>query len=293
MATWYLSADTGNDTTGDGSESTPWLTMGKAHTEATSGDTVICLDSTATYAMESVTFTKDLTIQGQQDDGSGCKWDGSGGSFTWVMQQSGLTMVVEKMQFQNFALNASTALIRITTGNLSTGTLTFRNLQFRTILLGGTSRPAIFASGSNWTTKVITMTVQSCLFDDIYNKSGITTGSIFATYGGPSSVFNLYNNTFYFKENSADKLEYFIKDITGTINFKNNIIDNERGSDLDWGDTHVGDTVNLDYTCINNLTNNPTLGTGSIDADPLFVDPDNDNFNLQPSSPCIDTGIAL
>jgi hypothetical protein len=31
-------------------------------------------------------------------------------------------------------------------------------------------------------------------------------------------------------------------------------------------------------------------GTGNIDADPLFVDPVNGDFHLQPGSPCIDTG---
>jgi len=31
-------------------------------------------------------------------------------------------------------------------------------------------------------------------------------------------------------------------------------------------------------------------GLGNIDADPLFVDPENGDFHLQPNSPCIDTG---
>ena len=31
-------------------------------------------------------------------------------------------------------------------------------------------------------------------------------------------------------------------------------------------------------------------GTGNIDADPLFVDPDNDDYHLSPGSPCIDAG---
>jgi hypothetical protein len=32
------------------------------------------------------------------------------------------------------------------------------------------------------------------------------------------------------------------------------------------------------------------LGTGNIDADPLFVDPDNGDLRLSPNSPCIDAG---
>ena len=55
---YYLNADTGDDSTGDGSSSTPWLTISKAHTEASSGDTIICQDSTAEYAFSTIIFTK-------------------------------------------------------------------------------------------------------------------------------------------------------------------------------------------------------------------------------------------
>ena len=33
-----------------------------------------------------------------------------------------------------------------------------------------------------------------------------------------------------------------------------------------------------------------TPGVGNIDLDPLFVDPDNDDYHLQPGSPCINLG---
>jgi len=36
---------------------------------------------------------------------------------------------------------------------------------------------------------------------------------------------------------------------------------------------------------------NPTPGTGEINEDPLFVDPDNHDYNLQEGSPCIGTGM--
>ncbi|HEX9973444.1 MAG TPA: T9SS type A sorting domain-containing protein, partial [bacterium] len=32
------------------------------------------------------------------------------------------------------------------------------------------------------------------------------------------------------------------------------------------------------------------IGVGNIDTDPMFVNPDNSDFRLQPGSPCIDAG---
>ena len=56
------------------------------------------------------------------------------------------------------------------------------------------------------------------------------------------------------------------------------------GGDEIWNND--GSTIAIRYT---NLQGS-WLGTGNIDADPLFVDPDNGNLRLQPGSPCIDAG---
>lgn len=45
----------------------------------------------------------------------------------------------------------------------------------------------------------------------------------------------------------------------------------------------------INYTCIEGLPGQ-VQGAGNIDEDPLFADPDNDDFRLQPGSPCIDAG---
>ena len=43
--------------------------------------------------------------------------------------------------------------------------------------------------------------------------------------------------------------------------------------------------------CINDVHNIDYFGIGNINIDPQFTDPDNGDFTLQPSSPCIDAGI--
>jgi len=68
--TLYVNSGTGNDTTGDGSAGSPWATITKGITEASSGDT---LNVTGTFTGEGVTrdgivIDKTLTIAGQGAD---------------------------------------------------------------------------------------------------------------------------------------------------------------------------------------------------------------------------------
>ena len=51
MADWYIDP-AGNDTTGDGSIGTPYLTISKCHSVGSGGDTVYCRGGT--YTTESI-----------------------------------------------------------------------------------------------------------------------------------------------------------------------------------------------------------------------------------------------
>jgi predicted outer membrane repeat protein len=56
-----------------------------------------------------------------------------------------------------------------------------------------------------------------------------------------------------------------------------------------WGDTPdgiVGDSTTVTYSDVQG----GWQGEGNIDADPLFVDPENGDYHLQSTSPCIDAG---
>ena len=56
------------------------------------------------------------------------------------------------------------------------------------------------------------------------------------------------------------------------------------GGDEIWNND--GSVITINYTDVQG----GWPGTGNIDADPLFVDPDNGDFRLQAGSPCIDAG---
>ena len=58
-----------------------------------------------------------------------------------------------------------------------------------------------------------------------------------------------------------------------------------------WNNGHqilpeMGSEVQVSYSCIRG----GWAGEGNINADPMFVDPDNGDYHLQPGSPCIDAG---
>ena len=130
MATYYINADTGNDSTGDGSSGSPWLLLSKAHTEAASGDTIICQDSTATYAFTNQIFTKDLTVEGEQVDASGAVFDGNNAEVYWV--HDSVDLILSKLTFTNANAADQSCLLGsngATTGaSLSISQCVFHNL---------------------------------------------------------------------------------------------------------------------------------------------------------------------
>ncbi len=114
-------------------------------------------------------------------------------------------------------------------------------------------------------------TVTNCLFLGNTANSG----------GG---MFNSSSNTTvtncHFTENSADTSGGGMSNFFGSPTVTNCIL---------WGDSPdeiTGDTLLVTYSLIQG--GHP--GFGNIDADPLFIDPDNGDFRLSPGSPCTDAG---
>ena len=61
-ATYYIAADTGNDTTGDGSSGTPWATLAHAHSEASAADILLLKCTEQEEVTSTITISKALTI---------------------------------------------------------------------------------------------------------------------------------------------------------------------------------------------------------------------------------------
>ena len=105
------------------------------------------------------------------------------------------------------------------------------------------------------------------------NVASSTSSSGLYTEGGD---INLSNSVFY------DNSIY----LNGTADLMsiNSILYGEN-----FGISGLEERVNIFYSNIDGGWD----GEGNIEADPLFYDPDNGNFNLNPNSPCIDAGTAF
>ena len=289
MATYYISP-TGNDTTGDGTIGTPWATISKAHTSASNGDTIICL--AGTYTMANQTFTKALTIQGATTDPSLYVFDANSASVLW--KWNSVSCNIQYLKFIRWTttgkvdgrfwiahandtasyitncmfvgqLGSDTytgAVVSSTNGNASSS-LTVSNSLFNVEFLSASNSPVIYTGSAS--TAVVTMT--NCVIH--------VTGS-----GTPNTqswgVINLHSGYLYFY-------------------LKNVIADNVGASKSLFSTAYFAQpppAANMTYSCLYNFTTNPTVGTGSITSDPLFVDSASGNFNLRPTSPCLDTGVV-
>ena len=118
----------------------------------------------------------------------------------------------------------------------------------------------------------------------VLKNNTINNGSVFILVG--TSV-KIYNNII-FNSNVVDGISLLSS--TGS-EVKNNIVISSMG-----GINVSGGTVTADYNSYYNNTNNYTgvsAGVNDIISNPFIIDPDNNNFQLQKSSPAIGAGADL
>lgn len=293
MATVYLNAATGNDANTYAqaqNSATPWLTLGKVNTSATTGDTVVMAAGTYTFA--SVNFAKYFVWVGAAlaNGHPTTILDGAAGNVQWALSDN---PTFTNLTFQNIVSTSNTSPpIGYTNAAGTAGTATFNNCEFKNIRYyaandwnSGTGLLGTFYKSG------CAFVLNSCLIDDPLCTatkfcSAIFTGQASAAMG-PSVT--LTNCTIALR--SADDYADALVSKCNVVTVKNCIFYNGTGSTVNFAGT--ASTSNAVSYCDNYLITGVPAGTGNITTDPLFVDPANANFRLRPTSPALDTGTLL
>lgn len=323
MATYYIATD-GNDTTGDGSSATPWLTLTKANTVAVLGDTVIIKAGTYDWSNAGYkSFTAPVTYEGQGE----VIFDGGGAKLQTIVKAENTSVTIKNITFQDAKVidDVSSAvcspLFMATSAYNDLGKTTYENVIVRDVYTrisvtdNNHNTGGVFGSQAQRTN---TIDFKNCLITNVNRTTPSDYGNvdrncaIFATSSGNASnnVTNLYieNTTIGMPTGSTLSHIFHCEDyltIASNINITivNSIFYNGAGGTVRW--SSVGDgsgadpatkaTWNVTYSDAYLLTAPPTtgIGTGYITADPLFVSPETCGYELRPTSPCKRTGVII
>jgi hypothetical protein len=260
---------------------TPWLSLAKCNASATTGDTIIMANGT--YAWANITWTKSFTILATTN---GLVILDAVGASAGFVQNSSSTIVWTGIEFCNSTKTTGTFLTENQVGVVATIANTFNSCVFRRLKGGNSATDGMIAVTMNnfGSPSFYSLTFNSCIFD----KCGISTARLFyvRVQSNASILVQVINNcSFYFDSNYYPS-SIFVSGASFNPIVKNSIFANNSGSVVSWSD---GTPTYSDFF---NITSSPA-GTGNITTDPLFVDAPNGNFNLRPTSPCIDKGTLI
>lgn len=300
MATVYVApSPTGDDSrtyTQAQSSATPWATIGKCNTSATTGDTIVLLAGTHTWA--TVAFTKSFTIQGNTSDPTLYILDGGASAVRW----SGLlTLTVSNVTFQNANGGGTTTeeLTIFQKANADSNALTFTNCIFKTIQIkNDTVGGGLFGVRNNHNNGALVLNLTRCQISVTKSASNVTSAlALIMARITVNSVITVNSCTIALLGTSGastqiDNLHNFISTATNlTLTYKNTIIYCPTTA-VTWATGTAATTTTATYCDFYQVTSSPS-GTGTITSDPLFVDAANGNFNLRPTSPCLNTGTLV
>jgi len=274
MSTWYINADTGSDTApGDGTVAHPYQTIAKAQTVDADGDTFYLYNATAHYTYSNSTLNS--TYQGQST--------------------GAIVDMISSANPSTFTSNKSTTFNDL---KIVSSSSTFWNLRdlsgiaasWNRCIFTGVANTAGTPLFSNRNATNCSYTIKACLFNNLGGASASIFGRVSAD--SPSMTYNIYNNTFYFDGLTAMRVFIATGAAGETYNIKNNIFYNAIGATIINLVNPTNATTTYQYNDAFQMTVPPT-GINNITTDPLFIDISLSNFNLRPTSPCIDTGILV
>jgi len=251
------------------------LTLSKAITSSADTDTVICQESTSTFAFVDGLDLGNRTLQGEDVDKA--VFDAGDTAVQWIITDA--TLKTCTFRDAN-GKDVKEPIFRMLGADLIVTGCIFEDNDS---LTDGAEFGGLFGNKST-TGNNYTMVFTSCIFD---NNLG---AEIFIVREQtPVTIDLTINNcTFYWTITGA--LFQFFDSSTSTVTMNNCIC--FAGTTMNYTDGNVPDISVLSNLDVFNGSGFPSV-TNGITTDPLLVDPENDDFHLRPGSPCIDTGIFI
>lgn len=282
--TYYI-ATTGNDTTGNGSSSTPWLTLAKFLSSSSNGDTCMVNDGTYTWASASIGSRTITAVNYGQ-----VIFDAAAAYAKWVWTSG--TVEINGIVFYNNVASTANVYKPIFSSGYTAVTVNFTDCVFHDIYITGTTGWGhLFANNAENAvgSAYITYTLTGCQGYKLYKNTSAGAGCLVGSEN--AMTINMYHCAWYLDGTGSNKLTSVFSDngaITGIV--KNTIFDST--SSLGWGtsDTTINNTTT--YSVGYNITSFPSA-TGDLTSDPLLVDPNNNIFRTRPDSPCRGAGVTI
>lgn len=288
MATFYISP-TGDDTTGDGSEGSPWFNLPYAINNSGSTDTIIVKEGsyTQTLGLFNV-YLGSRTIKSENLNPVATELDFDG--LTIERITSDIEASIEGIKFIRMkSTNPSQSIFSPFNGQYIRNCI-FEDCRGNNNVRG---RGGIFQGGNT--------RIEGCKFINCWsNTSGVDTGGIFSSKGINGYVTTVKNCLIYFDGTAIPVGEFIPTVITlgdgsnpREIIFDNSIV-TVKGGTTTFSYIRFGNgTVTVSNSDIHNAnygSSNFTTSTNVITDDPKLVDPDNGFYGLSVDSPAIGLG---
>ena len=321
---YYVSIETGSNSTGTGTEGNPWKTINYAITQATLGDTIRVMAGTYNSTWE--------TLPIQMKDGVSLIGEGSDNT---IIDGSDTYQLITCTEFSNtviiegFKLTGGYAWSGGTAIDIDEADVIIRNNEIVNCRSGSYDGTIYIQPAWSAYTVIVEENIikdniagmtnykgAAIVIDNIWSNDGTTIvrnnviANIDGNFDDGTGISIQHENPVEIYNNSITGVRHgFYLEYGVTASIKNNIIANcsrygifESDTDSDPTAVHynlfynntLGHYYNENSTAYTDITvmNEALAGIclGNIEGDPIFVDPASDDYHLQSSSPAIDAG---